>query len=118
MLKRMRALQRAPKTEKVSFDFDGVLDTKQGVSLLRRKITEGYPVYIITARREGSQEVLDFARENGVDRDKVYFTNGEDKWKTIKRLGISKHYDNNAEQVDKINKFTDCEAVLVEWSKE
>lgn len=115
MIKRERIL-RAAKTEKVSFDFDGVLDTKTGEALLKRKQTEGYPVYIISARREGSEEVLRFAREHGVPRDRVYFTNGEDKWKTIKRLGIKKHYDNNAEQVDKINKFTDCEAVLVEWT--
>lgn len=106
-------IKRAP--EKVSFDYDGVLTTKQGESLLKRKITEGYNVYIITARREGDETVLRFAHEHGVLRDHVYFTSGADKWKTIKRLGIKKHYDNNAEQVDKINANTDCEAVLVNW---
>lgn len=106
---------RAVKTEKVSFDYDGVLTTDQGKALLKRKITEGYPVYIITARREGDEAVLNFAREHGVLRNHVYFTNGADKWKTIKRLGIRKHYDNNKEQVDKINANTDCEAVLVDW---
>lgn len=115
MITRERLL-RAVKTEKVSFDYDGVLTKPEGKALIKRKITEGYPVYIITARQESNGEaVVNFAREYGVDRDKVYFTNGDDKWKTIKRLGISKHYDNNPEQVDKINQFTDCEAVLVSW---
>lgn len=106
---------RAVKTEKVSFDYDGVLTTKQGQSLLKRKITEGYNVYIITARQEGDETVLRFAHEHGVLRDHVYFTSGADKGETIKRLGINKHYDNNKEQVDKINANTDCEAVLVNW---
>lgn len=114
MIIRERIL-RAVKIEKVSFDYDGVLTTKQGQALLKRKQTEGYPVYIVTARQEGDKTVLRFAHENGIPRDRVHFTNGADKWKTIKRLGIKKHYDNNKEQVDKINEFTDCEAVLVEW---
>lgn len=102
--------------EKVSFDYDGVLTTKQGQSLIKRKMTEGYNVYIITARQEkDAPAVLNFAKEYGVLRDHVYFTGGADKWHIIKRLGINKHYDNSKEQVDKINANTDCEAVLVDW---
>lgn len=102
-------------SEKVSFDYDGVLTTKQGASLFKRKLTEGYDVYIITARDKGSQDVLDFADANGLPLSKVYFTAGVDKWHVIKDLGINKHYDNNAEQVNKINEFTECDAVLVDY---
>lgn len=115
MIKVAGYILKAQQTEKISFDYDGVLTTKQGQSLLKRKQTEGYPVYIITARQEGDETVLNFAHEHGIPRDKVYFTSGADKWKTIKRLGINKHYDNNKEQVDKINANTDCEAVFVNW---
>lgn len=111
----MGILKRAMKSEKISFDYDGVLSTDEGKSLLKRKQTEGYPVYIITARQEGDETVLNFAKKFGIPLEHVYFTSGEDKWKTIKRLGISKHYDNNQEQVDKINQNTDCEAVLVNF---
>lgn len=114
MLKRIAEL-RAVKSEKISFDYDGVLSTDQGKALLKRKQTEGYPVYIITARQEGDQTVLNFAHEHSIPRDRVHFTNGKDKWPTIKRLGIMKHYDNNKEQIDKINANTDCEGVLVNW---
>lgn len=114
MLTRISEL-RAVKSEKISFDYDGVLSTDQGKALLKRKQTEGYPVYIVTARHDGDATVLNFAREHSIPKDRVHFTNGRDKWPTIKSLGIDKHYDNNKEQVDKINANTDCEAVLVDW---
>jgi len=102
---------------KISFDIDGVLDTRQGMALARRKITEGHRVYIITARNEErmSEEVYAIARELGIPRLRVYFTNGEDKWRTIRRLGIELHYDNNQEQIDKINDETDADGSLVEY---
>ena len=102
---------------KISFDVDGVLDTPQGMALARRKITEGHRVYIITARNEErmAEEVYAIARELGIPRLRVYFTNGEDKWRTIRRLGIELHYDNNEEQITKINEQTDSDGELVEY---
>lgn len=102
---------------KISFDVDGVLDTPQGMALARRKITEGNRVYIITARNEErmSEEVYAIAKELGIPRLRVYFTNGEDKWKTIKRLGIELHYDNNEEQYNKIKENTDSRVELVNY---
>ena len=102
---------------KISFDVDGVLDTPQGMALARRKITEGHRVYIITARNEErmAEEVYAIARELGIPRLRVYFTNGEDKWRTIRRLGIELHYDNNEEQYNKIKEQTDSDAELVDY---
>jgi len=102
---------------KISFDVDGVLTTPQGMALARRKITEGNRVYIITARNEStmSTRVYEIAKELGIPRLRVYFTNGEDKWKTIRRLGIEVHYDNNEEQITKIKENTDSRAELVSY---
>jgi hypothetical protein len=102
---------------KISFDVDGVLDTPQGMALARRKIANGDRVYIITARNEStmSAKVYEIAKELGIPRLRVYFTNGEDKWRTIRRLGIELHYDNNQEQIDKINDKTDADGSLVEY---
>lgn len=102
---------------KISFDIDGVLTTPQGMALARRKITEGNRVYIITARNEStmSARVYEIAKELGIPRLRVYFTNGEDKWKTIKLLGIEVHYDNNEEQITKIKENTNTRAELVSY---
>jgi acid phosphatase class B len=102
---------------KISFDVDGVLTTPQGMALARRKIANGDRVYIITARNEStmSAKVYEIAKELGIPRLRVYFTNGEDKWKTIQRLGIDVHYDNNEEQITKIKENTDSRAELVSY---
>ena len=96
---------------KISFDYDGVLTTENGKNLLKQKIKDGYDVYIITARQR-SLTVIRFARENGIPSNHVFFTEGKDKYETIERLGITAHYDNNQEQIDKINKFTNTKGIL------
>ena len=63
-----------------------------------------------TSLEIGAYKVAD---ELGISHSKVYFTNGEDKWKTIKRLKIGKHYDNNQEQVDKINNNTNSRGIKI-----
>jgi hypothetical protein len=87
------------------------------MALARRKIANGDRVYIITARNEStmSARVYEIAKELGIPRLRVYFTNGEDKWKTIQRLGIDLHIDNNEEQVNKINDNTDHKGELVSY---
>ena len=102
---------------KVSFDFDGVLETPQGKAIARRKINEGDQVYIITARQEStmSRSVYEVAKELGIPRLHIYFTNGKDKWNTIKRLNIDVHYDNNEEQIQKIKDNTTTRAELVSY---
>ena len=100
---------------RVSFDIDGVLDTPKGLEAAKRAITRGDDVYIITARNERfSREVYELAKELGIPRLRVYFTNGADKWETVKRLRIERHYDNNREQLDKIRENTKAETELIE----
>lgn len=100
---------------RISFDFDGTLETAKGKELAKRKIAEGNDVYIITARQEAtmSKSVYELAKELNIPRLHVYFTNGQDKWKTIKRLNIDTHYDNNQEQITKIKENTDTTAKLI-----
>lgn len=96
---------------RISFDIDGVLDTPAGKEAARRAISRGDDVYIITARNERfSREVFEIAKELGIPRLRVYFTEGADKWQTVKRLNIALHYDNNAEQINKIRENTNAKA--------
>ena len=88
---------------KVSIDYDDTLSTPRGKDLARRLISEGKDVYIVTRRNESmGSAVYAVAKELGIPRDRVHFTNGFLKWKTIRRLNIQTHYDNNQNEIDKI----------------
>jgi len=104
--------------EKISFDYDGTLDTQKGRELARKYILEGTAVYIITARRlTQSADVYATAKQVGIPRNNIYFTGGRDKWHTVKRLNITRHYDNNPKQLDLITKNTNAEAIKLSQIK-
>lgn len=99
--------------DKISFDFDDTLSTIKGQEMAQKLINEGKDVYIITRRQKMfSSAVYDIAKKLSIPRENVYFTNGELKWSTIKRLGIGRHYDNNKNEVDHINQYTDADGIL------
>jgi len=99
-------------SSKVSFDFDDTLSTARGQEIAKRLIREGKIVYIITRRNEYfASEVYRMAEKLGIPKSRVYFTNGQYKWKTIKRLGIGTHYDNNQKEIDLIKINTDTKAI-------
>ena len=88
--------------EKVSLDYDDTLSTERGKELAKRLIAEGKVVYIISARQE-VQNMLGVAKELGIPESRVYAT-GSNKAKVekVKELGITKHYDNNADVVKEL----------------
>jgi hypothetical protein len=97
---------------KVSFDFDDTLSTARGQEIAKRVILQGKEVYIITRRNEyNASEVYRMAEKLGILKSRVYFTNGQYKWMTIKRLEIGTHYDNNQREIDLIKINTDCKAI-------
>lgn len=96
---------------KISFDYDGVLTTLKGKNLIQEMIQNGNEVFIITARKI-SVDVLELARKLNIPMDHVFFTSGYDKYQTIKKLKIYQHYDNNQEQIDKINLNTNTKGSL------
>jgi len=108
-----RKLQQIDKFagEKVSIDYDDTLSTSRGKDLAKRLISEGKVVYIISARQD-KEGMLSVAKDLGIAESKVYAT-GSNKAKVekIKELGITKHYDNNADVVKELgsigSKFSD-----------
>ena len=88
--------------DKVSIDYDDTLSTSRGKDLAKKLIAEGKTIYIISARSELT-EMLQTATELGIPESRVYAT-GSNKAKVekIKELGISKHYDNNADVVKEL----------------
>jgi hypothetical protein len=97
---------------KISFDFDDTLSTARGQEIAKRNILQGKQVYIITRRNEyNSSEVYRMAERLRIPKSQVFFTNGQYKWMTIKRLGIGTHYDNNDLEISLIKINTDCKAI-------
>jgi len=88
--------------EKVSFDYDDTLTTQKGISLLEEAISSGKVVYIISARNTKTG-MLPLADKYKISFDKVYAT-GSNKAKVEKilELGITEHYDNNQDVIDKL----------------
>lgn len=91
--------------EKISFDYDGVLTTKNGKNLIKKYIDQNNIVYIISAR-SSNEELLKTAKEIGVDLDKVFAT-GSNKAKVEKilELKIKKHIDNNPDVIKSLGEI-------------
>lgn len=96
----------------ISFDYDGTLSTSKGKELAKKFISEGKDVRILTARnsQDDNSDLNSTATDLGID--KIYYTNGRDKWSFVLKYGIKEHYDNNKEQVDKINEKTNAKGIL------
>jgi hypothetical protein len=91
--------------EKVSIDYDDTLSTERGKQIAINLLNKAIDLHIVTRRQQSDlQPVLKVADELGISRNKVHATNGKLKWETIKRLGITKHYDNNPKELEAIRK--------------
>ena len=98
---------------KVSVDYDGTLSTPKGQNLVKRLMSEGKEVYVITRRNSSMPGgIYGIAEKLGIPRNRIHFTNGFLKWKLIKRLGIDTHYDNNQNEIDKIKENTNARGIL------
>ena len=86
----------------VSFDFDGVLTTSEGIRKLNDYVVKGGDVYIISARHTDT-ELKDFALKHGIPESHVFATgSNKAKIEKVKELGVSKHFDNNADVVTEL----------------
>lgn len=88
--------QEKMAVDKISFDFDGTLNTAKGKELAKRLGESGAQLYIISARdnKSGMYEVAD---EVNIPHFRIYaLGSNELKVFKIKDLGIKTHYDNNS----------------------
>lgn len=100
--------------EIISFDFDDTLTKQKYQDLASKLISEGDKrVIIVTARQDKDMTpVYELASKLGINKSDVFNTNGKDKYPTLQDIGVSVHYDNNQEQIDKINENTDIKGIL------
>jgi len=86
---------------RISFDYDGTFSTKAGLDMAK-KLNETNNVYIISAR-DSKVGMLQRAKEAKIPESRIYATgSNQKKIETIKRLGISRHYDNNPDVVKEL----------------
>lgn len=88
--------QEKMAVDKISFDFDGTLNTTKGKKLAKHLGESGAQLYIISARdnKSGMYEVAD---EVNIPHFRIYaLGSNELKVFKIKDLGIKTHYDNNS----------------------
>lgn len=100
----------------VSFDYDKTLSTEKGYNKALDWIAKGATLYILTARCKygNNLDLINKAKDLKIPLTRIVFTCHQDKYKFIDEHNIDVHYDNNKEQVDKINQNTDAKAILFE----
>lgn len=90
---------------KVSFDYDGTLSTDKGMMLAQNEINKGNIVYIISARSSKAM-MYNRASKLNIPHSRIFATgSNKAKIEKIKQLGISKHYDNNPDVIDELDKI-------------
>jgi len=94
----------------VSFDFDSTLSETPMQKLAAKYIKLGADVRITTSRAdymEGLQfsnhDLFEVAESLGIDREKVKFTNFDDKYKFVKDFDM--HFDDDEQEINLINEF-------------
>lgn len=97
--------RRAFAPDKISFDYDETLTTEKGMRLAKQWISKGADVYIISARTD-TEPMLTRAKELGIPNSRIYaMGSNKAKVEEILQLGISKHYDNNADVIKQLGKI-------------
>lgn len=90
---------------KISFDYNETLTTPKGMKEAERLISEGEIVYIISASSD-KDSMLGRAEKLGIPSNRVYATgSNKAKIEKILSLGITSHYDNNEDVINKLKEL-------------
>jgi hypothetical protein len=111
---------------KVSFDFDSVLTEECNQKLVKKFIDAGHDVWITTTRLSSAHGDLkgwpwisrqnivlfEIAEKLGIPEDKIKFTEGEDKWKSLYTFDV--HFDDDELEIELIEEnLPNCCGVLI-----
>ena len=88
---------------------------EENIQTLRDLAAQGHTVYIVTSRKHPSEVKLTFegdapgpgelTKEMGLPVAGIYYTGLEPKVFTLAKLGISKHWDDDQEEIDHIIQY-------------
>ena len=99
---------------KVSYDYDDVLTLDQYIQKAIKDVKNGATVYVISARHS-KEDLVHLSPKIGIPTSRIFAT-GSNKAKVEKilELGIAKHYDNNKDVIDALNKTENQIGILVD----
>jgi len=87
----------------ISFDFDDTLTTKKGQQVAKYRDSLGDKLWIISARHEVNQEMIDLGKEFGIPESRIIATgSNKAKVEAIQSHNIYAHYDNNPDVIDAV----------------
>jgi len=108
---------------KVSFDFDGTLNTPEGKQFAIELIQRGVEVIIVTSRHTKdfanqhyvnfnhfNDDIFEMMKELGIKE--VFFTSHADKSETIDQHNVVWHLDNDDFEIDMINQDCKTKGIL------
>jgi len=71
-------------------------------------------IIIVSSRMDQDKnEIIEFAQKYNLPISEFYCTNGQDKVHILKSLGVSKHFDDDKFEIDKINQDGQLMGILV-----
>lgn len=111
---------------KISFDFDSTLSEEKNQKLAKKFIDDGHEVWITTSRLSSehgrskgwpwiitqNEFLFETAEKVGIPKDRIKFTEGDDKWKSLYTFDI--HFDDDEVEIELINiNLDNCCGVLL-----
>lgn len=89
-------------SEKISFDYDGVLTTSDIQQKAKDLLARGIDVYVVSARND-KEKMLELTNKIGILNSNVFATGSNDKKiEKINELNIKTHYDNNPDVIKEL----------------
>jgi len=105
----------------VSFDFDGTLDTPDGMSYAKELISRGYEVHVTTQRPPNfHRDVFGVAKKLGIKLSNIHFCGIMNKKFVLEDIDYVFHLDDNVEECEETprsvlfdnNFIINCEKLL------
>ena len=98
---------------KISYDYDDVLTLDDYLQKAIKDVSNGATVYVISARHS-KEDIVGIGPKIGIPTSRIFATgSNKAKIEKIQELGISKHYDNNKDVIDALNKTENKIGILV-----
>lgn len=109
---------------RIGFDFDATLSTLRIQNVAKQFISDGHEVWVVTTRTSkpnltlgwDNKRLFSIVDELGISRDRVVFTEGEDKH--IFLSGFNMFFDDNELEIELIEEnLPECAPIHVAYRK-